>query len=217
MNGLSDGILTLILNEVGTRRPFEYILALCDKGCICAAQVRLVSKRWRRIIALHVAATTSVSMTIHESWYFGNQATMEFIGAHPFTCRAHKQECLRIPDKAQAPEHGRAVVPMTTVDNPTHYMWVHADFPSMSPKYSGGGLQMAAFDTGYRLVHIGRHSTSFRCERDASKWRKDGGIYPPPASTRPPASQTCLALQIGLQMSPGNVMSFMARPPKDGT
>lgn len=206
METLSDDTLTQILSAVDTT-------ALCAPGRVCAAVMRLVAKRWKKIIALRVTGKTTIAMAIHESWYFGNQPTMKFVAAHPYSCRAHKAECLRVPDKSQSPDSGREARPMTTVENPTHYLWVHTATPSVSPRYVGGGLQMAAFDTGRRLVHIAAgHSTTFTCERDPSLWSEDS-IYPPPYMTNPPAtSQTCLALQVGVQMSGGLVMSFMVKP-----
>jgi hypothetical protein len=208
MDLISDDILTQILCSVGP--------TLCKPGTICGAMVRLVGKRWRKIIALRVAGRTTIAMAIHESWYFGNQPTMEFVGTHPYKCRAHMGECRRISDKDQAPVTGSANYthsPMLTVENHTHYLWVHTAAPSVSPRYTSGGFSIAAFDTGRRLVHISPlDAVTFTCERDPSLYNVDHGRYPPSITNPPPISQTCLALQVGVQMSGAQVMSFMTKP-----
>ena len=208
---LSDDLILHVLSTI-------YTGGLCQSGTICAALVRLVAKRWKKIIALRMPARSRVTMTVSESWYLGNQPSIELIGVHPFRCRAAEVICKRVKRDDQT-------VVATVVSGPPMAM-EHRGYPillggSAQPTYIAA-LTLVAFDTGHRVVHVNAYTaTVFKCERDRptdddllNLQTMVNGLYP--RGTPAISSKTCLASRIDAQMSEGSVMSFMDQRSRSG-
>ena len=208
---LSDDILLHILSTI-------YTGGLCQRGTICAGLVRLVAKRWKKIIALRMPGRSRVTMSVSESWYLGNQPSIELIGVHPFRCRGTEVVCKRVKSDDQT-----AVA--TVVSGPSMAM-EHRGYPILlercaQPTYIAA-LALVAFDTGHRIVHVNAYTaTVFKCERDRptdddlmNLRNAVNGLYPPGSPAI--SSRTCLASRIDAQMSEGSVMSFMDRGSRSG-
>ena len=208
---LSDDILLHILSTI-------YTGGLCQRGTICAGLVRLVARRWKKIIALRMPGRSRVTMSVSESWYLGNQPSIELIGVHPFRCRGTEVVCKRVKSDDQT-------VVATVVSGPPMAM-EHRGYPILlercaQPTYIAA-LALVAFDTGHRIVHVNAYTaTVFKCERDRPSAddllnlkNAINGLYP----TGSPgiSSRTCLASRIDAQMSEGSVMSFMDRGSRSG-
>ena len=206
---VSDDLLLHILSNIYTNN-------LCQRGTICAALVRLVAKRWKKVIALRMPARSRVTMSVSESWYLGNQPSIELIGIHPFRCRGTEVICQRVKNSEQT-----AVV--TVVSGPANTM-EHRGYPirlsEPQPTYIGA-IPLVAFDTGRRLVHVNPYmATEFKCERDRPSINDlynlqsvINGIFP----GGPTSSRTCLASRINAQMSDKSILSFMDRGSQSGS
>ena len=208
---LSDDLILHVLSAI-------YTGGLCQSGTICAALVRLVAKRWKKIIALRMPARSRVTMTVSESWYLGNQPSIELIGIHPFRCRGTEVVCQRVRNDSQSPV-------ATVVSGPPMAM-EHRGYPILlggcaQPTYIAA-LTLVAFDTGHRVVHVNAYTaTVFKCERDRptdddllNLQTMVNGLYP--RGTPAISSKTCLASRIDAQMSEGSVMSFMDQRSRSG-
>lgn len=208
MDQLSDDLLLKILTHIYTRD-------LCHPGTICASLIRLVGKRWKKIIALRVPMRAVVAGSISESWYLGNQATVEFIGAHPFKCQAATMYCRRIDDREGEQVQGVMNAPTLAITgNEVTRVWYGGLKPV--PKYTAA-TAMTAFDTGDRLIHVNPYSTTvIKCARDTKDQAER--MYNVDRLTewivaQAPSfhSATCLASRVGLRVSDTSILSFMAR------
>ena len=200
---LSDDLLLHILSSIYTGN-------LCYPNTLCAGLVRLVAKRWKKIIALRMPVCSRVTMSVSESWYLGNQPSIELLGIHPFRCRGSEVVCHRVRNDRQSPVATTVNGPVTTME--------HRGYPirlsGPQPTYIGA-IPLVAFDTGRRLVHVNPYmATEFKCERDRPS-ADDlynlriaiSGIFP----GGPTSSRTCLASRINAQMSDKSILSFMDR------
>jgi hypothetical protein len=206
---LSDDLLLHILSSIYTGN-------LCYPNTLCAGLVRLVAKRWKKIIALRMPVRSRVTMSVSESWYLGNQPSIELVGIHPFRCRGSEVICERVKNNEQT-----AVV--TVVSGPATTM-EHRGYPirlsEPQPTYIGA-IPLVAFDTGRRLVHVNPYmATEFKCERDRPSindlynlTNAINGIFP----GGPTSSRTCLASRINAQMSDKSILSFMDRGSQSGS
>jgi len=200
---LSDDLLLHILSSIYTGN-------LCSPNTLCAGLVRLVAKRWKKIIALRMPVCSRVTMSVSESWYLGNQPSIELLGIHPFRCRGSEVVCQRVRNDRQSPVATTVNGPVTTME--------HRGYPirlsGPQPTYIGA-IPLVAFDTGRRLVHVNPYmATEFKCERDRPSVDDlynlriaISGIFP----GGPTSSRTCLASRIDAQMSDKSILSFMDR------
>ena len=200
---LSDDLLLHILSSIYTGN-------LCYPNTLCAGLVRLVAKRWKKIIALRMPVCSRVTMSVSESWYLGNQPSIELLGIHPFRCRGSEVVCQRVRNDRQSPVATTVNGPVTTME--------HRGYPirlsGPQPTYIGA-IPLVAFDTGRRLVHVNPYmATEFKCERDRPSVDDlynlriaISGIFP----GGPTSSRTCLASRIDAQMSDKSILSFMDR------
>jgi hypothetical protein len=211
MDQLSDDLLLKILTHIYTRD-------LCHPGTICASLIRLVAKRWKKIIALRVPMKAVVAGSISESWYFGSQATVEIIGVHPFKCQAAMMYCRRIDDKESERVQGATNAPLAISGTQVNRMW-HSGAKkthTLVPKYTTATV-MTAFDTGDRLIHVSPYSTTvIKCARDAKDTSER--MYNVDRLTEWVVGQapnfhstTCLASRVGLRMNDTSILSFMTR------
>ena len=204
---LSDDLLLHILSSI-------YTGSLCHPNTICAGLVRLVAKRWKKIIALRMPVCSRVTMSVSESWYLGSEPSIELLGIHPFRCRGTEVVCQRVRNDSQSPV-------ATVVSGPPMSM-EHRGYPIFlggpQPTYIGA-TPLAAFDTGRRLVHVSPYMpTVFKCERDRPNTHDIetlreaiGGIFRTPIYSR-----TCLASRMDAQLSKTRVLSFMDRGSQSG-
>ena len=200
---LSDDLLLHILSSIYTGN-------LCYPNTLCAGLVRLVAKRWKKIIALRMPVCSRVTMSVSESWYLGNQPSIELLGIHPFRCRGSEVVCHRVRNDRQSPVATTVNGPVTTME--------HRGYPirlsGPQPTYIGA-IPLVAFDTGRRLVHVNPYmATEFKCERDRPSVDDlynlriaISGIFP----GGPTSSRTCLASRVDAQMSDKSILSFMDR------
>ena len=210
MDQLSDDLLLKILCHIYTRD-------LCHPGTICANLIRLVGKRWKKIIALRVPMKAVVAGSISESWYLGNQATVEIIGAHPFKCQAATMYCRRIDDRESEQVQGVMNAPTLAISG-TEVKRVWYGGANPVPKYTAATV-MTAFDTGDRLIHVNPYSTTvIKCARDVRDLNNPERMYNIDRLTEWIVGQapnfhstTCLASRVGLRVSDTSILSFMAR------
>lgn len=205
---LSDDLLLKVLSSI-------YTPNLCYPNTLCAGLVRLVAKRWRKIIALRMPVCSRVTMSVSESWYLGNQPSIELLGIHPFRCRGSEVVCQRVRNDRQSPVATTVNGPVSTIE--------HRGYPI---RLSGpqvtyiGAIPLVAFDTGRRLVHVNPYmATEFKCERDrpsvddlTNLQSAIIGIFP----GGPTSSRTCLASRVDAQMSDKSILSFMDRGSQSG-
>ncbi|MBU6152252.1 MAG: hypothetical protein KGR25_12430 [Chloroflexi bacterium] len=205
---LSDDLLFHILSSI-------YTPNLCYPNTLCAGLVRLVAKRWKKIIALRMPVCSRVTMSVSESWYLGNQPSIELLGIHPFRCRGSEVVCQRVRNDRQSPVATTVNGPVSTIE--------HRGYPI---RLSGpqvtyiGAIPLVAFDTGRRLVHVNPYmATEFKCERDrpsvddlTNLQSAIIGIFP----GGPTSSRTCLASRVDAQMSDKSILSFMDRGSQSG-
>jgi len=206
---LSDDLLLHILSSIYTGN-------LCYPNTLCAGLVRLVAKRWKKIIALRMPVCSRITMSVSESWYLGNQPSIELLGIHPFRCRGSEVVCHRVSNDRQSPVATTVNGPVTTME--------HRGYPirlsGPQPTYIGA-IPLVAFDTGRRLVHVNPYTTTeFKCERDRPSVDDlynlriaISGIFP----GGPTSSRTCLASRIDAQISDKSIFSFMDRGSQSGT
>ena len=205
---LSDDLLLHILSRIYTGN-------LCSPNTLCAGLVRLVAKRWKKIIALRMPVWSRVTMSVSESWYLGNQPSIELLGIHPFRCRGSEVVCHRVRNDRQSPVATTVNGPVTTME--------HRGYPirlsGPQPTYIGA-IPLVAFDTGRRLVHVNPYmATEFKCERDRPSaddlynlQSAINGIFP----GGPTSSRTCLASRVEAQISDKSILSFMDRGSQSG-
>ena len=205
---LSDDLLLHILSSI-------YPGNFCYPNTLCAGLVRLVAKRWKKIIALRMPVCSRVTMSVSESWYLGNQPSIELLGIHPFRCRGSEVVCHRVRNDRQSPVATTVNGPVTTME--------HKGYPirlsGPQPTYIGA-IPLVAFDTGRRLVHVNPYmATEFKCERDRPSVHDlfnlqsaISGIFP----GGPTSSRTCLASRVDAQMSDKSILSFMDRGSQSG-